>query len=178
MGRLSSKVSISYNPQEFKKAYKVLKNADKDLKEGATIGATKFSNRFYKKIRRAVRTGGVGYNIAPLSPFTLEKRRRYNITSDIPFNFFGIYYSSIQLRKTPGGVMVGFKKGVRHPVLKNKKGLTIAQIAYILEKGGGRIPKRDLWAQVYKSMGGDKAANKQVRASIRTLFRNRYNVRL
>ena len=71
------------------------------------------------------------------------------------------YYHAIGVYKRGRNIFVGVNSSVKktRPDGRNS-GLTLLQVAKILEFGGGKVPARPLWIPLFESVGG-KAKFKQ-----------------
>ena len=136
------------------------------IQHGYDIGVAKFSDKLIRIIRKAIHThkppAGSGVQWAPL------KRNHDG----------GIYYLKCEYNKAvgiyknrnkPSGnmILVGMPSGTKH-----YSGLTLNQLAIILEYGNENIPARPLWRPSLKSAGGSKELRnilmKEIRRSIMT----------
>lgn len=127
------------------------------IQKGYDRGTELFSNRLLRIIRKAVQSHtpppGSGVYWAPLSRKSKGKGIYY---------LKGVYYRNIGIYKYRGRVLVGLPSNARH-----YSGLTLNQLAIILEYGNGKIPARPLWRPATKAAGGTKELRRILMREIR-----------
>lgn len=131
------------------------------IQHGYDIGVAKFSDKLIRIIRKAIHThkppAGSGVQWAPL-----KRNHKGGI-----YYLRGTYYKSIGVYKYRNRILVGMPSGTKH-----YSGLTLNQLAIILEYGNENIPARPLWRSSLKSAGGSKELRnilmKEIRRSIIT----------
>ena len=93
-----------------------------------------------------------GDNWPPLAEATLARKRRLGLRREILRATDQMYQAfAIEVSRKPGriseaipfGIRVGFGGGMQYPH-DTAKGLTIAELASIHQKGGGRLPQRKI----------------------------------
>lgn len=131
------------------------------IQHGYDIGVAKFSDKLIRIIRKAIHThkppAGSGVQWAPL---------KRNHDGGI-YYLKGDYYKAVGVYKYRNRILVGMPSGTKH-----YSGLTLNQLAIILEYGNENIPARPLWRPSLKSAGGSKELRnilmKEIRRSIMT----------
>lgn len=131
------------------------------IQHGYDIGVAKFSDKLIRIIRKAIHThkppAGSGVQWAPL---------KRNHGGGI-YYLKGEYYKAVGIYKYRNRILVGMPSGTKH-----YSGLTLNQLAIILEYGNENIPARPLWGPSLKSAGGSKELRntlmKEIRRSIMT----------
>lgn len=131
------------------------------IQHGYDIGVAKFSDKLIRIIRKAIHThkppAGSGVQWTPL-------KRNHD---DGIYYLKGDYYKAVGVYKYRNRILVGMPSGTKH-----YSGLTLNQLAIILEYGNENIPARPLWRPSLKSAGGPKELRnilmKEIRRSIMT----------
>lgn len=149
---------------DWKRVTNALSNLQPALSNGYDIGATQAMKEVEKTVKKAIRSGAPPPNSGvywqPLAASTIIRYGKHGI-----YRLTLAYYRSIKLQKTKKGrITVGVSTNMKHPL---HKGLTIVQIANILENGNGRIPSRPLWAPSLKSVGGRPFIRSRILKSIK-----------
>ena len=139
------------------------------IQHGYDIGVAKFSDKLIRIIRKAIHThkppAGSGVQWAPLKR-NHDGGIKRNHDGGI-YYLKGDYYKAVGVYKYRNRILVGMPSGTKH-----YSGLTLNQLAIILEYGNENIPARPLWRPSLKSAGGPKELRnilmKEIRRSIMT----------
>lgn len=144
-----------------------------DILKGYEIATNKYANKLLKIIKRAVLSGtpppNSGVNWPPLAPTTIKRYGAhpiYNLTS-----YFGRTIGLFQYKhRTYVGLPLGKGKS-------SSGGLTLNQLAKLLEFGGEHIPPRPLWAPSFKSAGGTDELRRNILTEIRRKLGSSFGIR-
>lgn len=139
---------------QWKLTERVLTTLPDAVRRGYDSGVNKFSRTLLQVIKRAIATGTPPKG----SGITWQPTKRGNK----PYYIQGEFYRSIGLYKYKSRTLVGMPINIRH-----RKGLTLNQLAILLENGSPRIPARPLWRPAYKAAGGNTAMKKVLLTEIR-----------
>lgn len=135
------------------------------IKKGYENGSEKFSKLLINIVKRAIRSGrppqGSGVHWEPLSDNTISRWGDHGI-----YDLKGVYSRSIGIHKYKSRTFIGIPIGSRPS--NPRSGITLNQVAIILEYGSDRIPARPLWAPSLKSVGGMGKLKKEIMHGIRT----------
>ena len=128
-----------------------------------------------KLVKHYIRTNGGELGWAPLKPSTIAKKTKKGYSGDTLYRMTGTYMGAIKTWRKGDNIYVGLERGLHHPI---SKGLTIGQIANVLEYGSQArgIPARPLWAPAFRKFGGSKKIRRLILWHIRAQFRLRYGI--
>lgn len=151
------------NQGNWERADRGLSQLQPAIQKGYDKGASIFTNKLLRIIRKAVAThtppAGSGISWPPLSRPSKGKGIYYNK---------GDFYRAIGIYHYRGKTLVGMPSGNRH-----YSGLTLNQLAIILEYGNEKIPARPLWRPSVKSAGGVKELRRILLREIRRSIMSR-----
>lgn len=132
----------------------------KAIQKGYDNGTVKFGNKLLRVVKKAI----TSHQPPPGGGVTWKPLSRKSKGGGIYYNT-GQYFRSIGIYSYRGRVLVGMPNNTKH-----KNGLTLNQLAIILEYGNGNIPARPLWRPSLKASGGTKELKrillKEIRHSI------------
>lgn len=151
------------NQGNWEKVDKGLAQLQPAIKKGYEVGVSRFSNKLLRIIRKAISThtppAGSGISWAPLSRKSKGKGIYYNK---------GDFYRAVGIYQYRNRILVGLPPGTKH-----YSGLTLNQLAIILEYGNDKIPARPLWRPSLKSAGGRKELKRILLKEIRRTIMSR-----
>lgn len=153
-------VKIWANPRQQKKAEELLRKTPEILQQAYTNTAQRFGDRLAKMAKTCLRKGmppkNSGVSWPPHAASTTRRLGEHTL-----LYWSSQYYHAIGVYKRGRNIFVGVNSSVKktRPDGRNS-GLTLLQVAKILEFGGGKVPARPLWIPLFESVGG-KAKFKQ-----------------
>ena len=153
-------VKIWANPRQQKKAEELLRKTPEILQQAYKNTAQRFGDRLAKMAKTCLRNGippkNSGVSWPPHAASTTRRLGEHTL-----LYWSSQYYHAIGVYKRGRNIFVGVNSGVKktRPDGRNS-GLTLLQVAKILEFGGGKVPARPLWIPLFESVGG-KAKFKQ-----------------
>ena len=153
-------VKIWANPRQQKKAEELLRKTPEILQQAYKNTAQRFGDRLAKMAKTCLRKGippkNSGVSWPPHAASTTRRLGEHTL-----LYWSSQYYHAIGLYTRGRNIFVGVESGVKktRPDGRNS-GLTLLQVAKILEFGGGKVPARPLWIPLFESVGG-KAKFKQ-----------------
>lgn len=124
------------------------------IQQGYNVGSKKYADRVLKIIRRAIISGSP----PPGSGVTWKPTVRGNK----PYYIEGDFYRAIGIYNYKKRTLIGMPIARNHP-----GGLTLNQLAILLEFGNYRIPDRPLWKPAHDSAGGVKKMKSVLMLEIR-----------
>ena len=153
-------VKIWANPRQQKKAEELLRKTPEILQQAYKNTAQRFGDRLAKMAKTCLRKGippkNSGVSWPPHAASTTRRLGEHTL-----LYWSSQYYHAIGVYTRGRNIFVGVKSRVKktRPDGRNS-GLTLLQVAKILEFGGGKVPARPLWIPLFESVGG-KAKFKQ-----------------
>lgn len=144
-----------------------------DILKGYEIATNKYANKLLRIIKRAVLSGtpppGGGVNWPPLSPDTIKRYGDHPI-----YNLTGTFSKAIGFFHYKSRTYVGL------PLARGRSssgGLTLNQLAKLLEFGGTHIPPRPLWGPSFKAAGGIDELRRNILTEIRRKLGSSFGIR-
>lgn len=124
------------------------------ISKGSDKGQESAAKQLYRIVRRHIINNGSSLGWAPLSLDYQFKKAKSGFPPGRMYYASGTYYNNIKVWKKGGNTYVGIKARVKSG--SSKQGLTLGQIARILEYGSSarNIPARPLWTPSFKDFGG------------------------
>ena len=153
-------VKIWANPRQQKKAEELLRKTPEILQQAYKNTAQRFGDRLAKMAKTCLRKGIPPHNSGvSWPPHAASTTRRLGEHTLLYWS--SQYYHAIGVYKRGRNIFVGVNSGVKKTRPDgHTSGLTLLQVAKILEFGGGKVPARPLWIPLFESVGG-KAKFKQ-----------------
>lgn len=159
------------------------KDRNNIIHKATRIACIEYGNTIVTAARRCIVTGipPKGYTWPALSDFY---SKTFNKSKHSFYSLTGQYYRSIAVRKEKasiaGGngrtkeiISVGLPSGVKKEAVPGgfgPQGLTLVQVARLLETGGkvgkGRIPPRPLWKGLFEQFPTDRQIKARIRKEI------------
>lgn len=159
---------------DWNKVIRTLDDVPYIIKTGALLGQEAAAKKLIKIVKHHIKSNGGELGWPPLKASTQTAKNKKGYTGDSIYVMTGTYFRSIKKWKKRGVIYVGLKRGVKHPT----SGLTIGQIANILEYGSQArgLPPRPLWGPSFKQLGGSKKIRKLILWHIAAQFRMRHGI--
>lgn len=170
-GNLEIKVR---NEFEWTRARKAVGDIPKAIRLGYTEAVEKFSSKLVKYIKNMMASGDPSW--APLSPATLRTYKKKYPSATHPWYRSGTMANSVDLYEEENGnrVYVGLSQYNWYEEQDwgedTRRGLTMIQLAKMLEFGGGRggkIPARPLFSKALEKVGGQSEIRRYILESLR-----------
>lgn len=185
MQRLSLPVDIQIyvNPRDQQKALQFFRRCPEIMRKAYEKGSRRFAKILLDIVKRSLATGnpppGSGVSWPPLSEKTKKAYKSWGFENTHLWYVIGNMYRRVGIFATRGNktIYVGFPQGVRatHPNKNAQRNLntrpTLQALAKLLEKGGGRVPARPLFAPAFKVAGGTSRLNRFIIEELRKEFR-------
>lgn len=152
---------------EWKRAEEVIDDLPNILQGSYEIAAAKFSKDLLNIVRKSIKTGNPPGGLVHWPPLSYDYSMKKG--HDRPYIFSGYYSRSVSIFKRGKKVFIGLPPGVRYPNRGKRAGLTLNQVAKILEFGSNKvgIPARPLWGPALITAGGVKQIRKEILTNIR-----------
>ena len=164
-------VKIWANPRQQKKAEELLRKTPEILQQAYKNTAQRFGDRLAKMAKTCLRNGippkNSGVSWPPHAASTTRRLGEHTL-----LYWSSQYYHAIGVYKRGRNIFVGVNSGVKktRPDGRNS-GLTLLQVAKILEFGGGKVPARPLWIPLFESVGGKAKFKQELVKEIRKQIR-------
>ena len=130
---------------------------------GYDRAVSRYARKLLSIIREAIQTGGPPGSIwEPHSDSTMATYKSHGWVVGQPYYRTGVFYRSLGLYSFRGRTYVGLQNNIR-----TENGLTLVQLARILENGTEKIPARPLFSPSFQAVGGTSELRAQILKSIR-----------
>ena len=168
------RLEIKTNEHEWMRVRSFIDGLDKDIKRGYCDAVRKFSNRLISSIKQTMEHGDPSW--APLSQETLRTYAKKYPAADHPWYRSGKMHDSVALIEEENGIRmyVGIPQYVYYEPQDwgedTRQGLTMVQLAKMLEFGGGRdnkITARPLFSKALEKAGGQREIRRYILESLR-----------
>ena len=165
-------VKIWANPRQQKKAEELLRKTPDILRQAYLNTAKRFGDRLAKMAKTCLRKGmpppNSGVSWPPHAASTTRRLGEHTL-----LYWSSQYYRAIGVYQRGKNIFVGVKSGTKktRPDRSNPSGLTLLQVAKILEFGGGIVPARPLWIPLFESVGGKAEFKQELVKEIRKQIR-------
>lgn len=165
-------VKIWANPSQQRKATELLKKTPQILNQAYVNTAKRFGERLAKMAKTCLRKGmpppNSGVSWPPHAASTTRRLGAHTL-----LYWSTQYYHAIGVYTRGKHIFVGVKASQRktRPDKSSPSGLTLTQVAKILEFGGGRVPARPLWIPLLESVGGKAKFKQELVKEIRKQMR-------
>lgn len=135
-------------------------NLQQATMEGYDKGISIIGKKVLYIVKRAIATGipPGGVQWPPLAMSTIRAHGDH-----LTYYLTGLFFRAMTLKQRRGRTFIGMPYNMSRP----GAGITMNQLAIILEHGNDRIPARPLWKPSYKQFGGNKEASKLLLKCIR-----------
>ena len=164
-------VKIWANPKQQKRAEELIRKSPEIFRQAYLNTAKRFGNRLAKMAKTCIKNGmpppNSGVSWPPHAASTTRRLGEHTL-----LYWSSQYYRAVGVYTRGRYVFVGVKSGVKktRPDGHNS-GLTLLQVAKILEFGGGKIPARPLWIPLFESVGGKAKFKQELVKEIRKQMR-------
>lgn len=147
------------------------------IRLGSAKGEYSAARHLRRIVRRNIRNNGASLGWEPLSEDYKKWKGKHGYPESRIYYASGSYYNNITVWVNDGRTYVGVKKRVRSQ--SSKRGLTIGQIARILEHGSisTNLPARPLWAPSFQQFGGTRRIKGFIVWHIRDQIRKKTGLR-
>lgn len=165
-------VKIWANPRQQRKAEELLRKTPEILRKAYLNTAKRFGDRLAKMAKTCLRKGmpppNSGVSWPPHAASTTRRLGEHTL-----LYWSSQYYRAIGVYQRGKNIFVGVKSGTKktRPDGSNPSGLTLLQVAKILEFGGGKVPARPLWIPLFESVGGKAEFKQELVKEIRKQMR-------
>lgn len=165
-------VNIYANPTQQRKAEQLLKKTPEILNQAYLNTANRFGERLARMAKTCLRRGmpppNSGVSWPPHAASTTRRLGAHTL-----LYWSTQYYHAIGVYKRGKYVFVGVRSNTKktRPDGSNPSGLTLTQVAKILEFGGGKVPARPLWIPLLDSVGGKAQFKQELVKEIRKQMR-------
>lgn len=156
---------------DWERAGKLISSLEPAMRIGGKLGQAAVAKKIYTLVRKRIRSNGEG-TWRNSQSYELWKEKQKPSSSGKIYRLTGTYYKNIEVYTKDLNYYVGLKpRKFAVDIQGRTKGITLHQIAQILEYGNHEISAKPLWGPVRKQMG-----NTQIRSII--LWHIRKQIRL
>lgn len=164
-------VKIWANPRQQRKAEELLKKTPEILHQAYLNTAKRFGERLAKMAKTCLRRGmppsNSGVSWPPHAASTTRRLGEHTL-----LYWSSQYYRAVGVYTRGRNIFVGVKSSVKKTRPDGRtSGLTLLQVAKVLEFGGGKIPARPLWIPLFESVGGKAKFKQELVKEIRKQMR-------
>lgn len=164
-------VKIWANPRQQRKAEELLKKTPEILHQAYLNTAKRFGERLAKMAKTCLRNGmpppNSGVSWPPHAASTTRRLGEHTL-----LYWSSQYYHAVGVYTRGRNIFVGVKSSVKKTRPDGRtSGLTLLQVAKVLEFGGGKIPARPLWIPLFESVGGKAKFKQELVKEIRKQIR-------
>ncbi len=164
-------VKIWANPRQQRKAEELLKKTPEILHQAYLNTAKRFGERLAKMAKTCLRNGmppsNSGVSWPPHAASTTRRLGEHTL-----LYWSSQYYHAVGVYTRGRNIFVGVKSSVKKTRPDGRtSGLTLLQVAKVLEFGGGKIPARPLWIPLFESVGGKAKFKQELVKEIRKQMR-------
>lgn len=164
-------VKIWANPRQQKKAEELLRKTPEILHQAYLNTAKRFGDRLAKMAKTCLRKGmpppNSGVSWPPHAASTTRRLGEHTL-----LYWSSQYYHAVGVYTRGRNIFVGVKSGVKKTRPDGyDSGLTLLQVAKILEFGSSKIPARPLWIPLFESVGGKAKFKQELVKEIRKQIR-------
>lgn len=164
-------VKIWANPRQQRKAEELLKKTPEILHQAYLNTAKRFGERLAKMAKTCLRKGmppsNSGVSWPPHAASTTRRLGEHTL-----LYWSSQYYHAVGVYTRGRYIFVGVKSSVKKTRPDGRtSGLTLLQVAKVLEFGGGKIPARPLWIPLFESVGGKAKFKQELVKEIRKQMR-------
>lgn len=133
------------------------------IQRGYDRAVSRYARNLLQIIKGAIQSGNPPNSVwEPHSDSTMRTYKSHGWVVGQPYYRTGVFYRSLSLYEYRGRTYVGLPSGIR-----TENGLTLVQLARLLESGSDKIPARPLFAPSFQAAGGTTELRKQILKSIR-----------
>lgn len=133
------------------------------IQRGYDKAVSKYARKLLRVIQESIQNGGPPNSIwEPHSESTMRTYKSHGWVVGQPYYRTGLFYRSLGLYEYRGKTYIGLPSGTR-----TENGLTMVQLARLLESGSDRIPARPLFKPSLEAVGGTSELRAQILTGIR-----------
>lgn len=171
MSTVLGNVKIWANPRQQRKAEELLKKTPEIFHQAYLNTAKRFGERLAKMAKTCLRKGmppsNSGVSWPPHAASTTRRLGEHTL-----LYWSSQYYHAVGVYTRGRNIFVGVKSSVKKIRPDGRtSGLTLLQVAKVLEFGGGKIPARPLWIPLFESVGGKAKFKQELVKEIRKQMR-------
>lgn len=134
------------------------------IQRGYDRATSKYAKKLLNTIKGAIVGGGPPGSIwEPHSISTMETYKNHGWTVGKPYYRTGMFYRSIGMYSYKGRIYIGLPSNT-----KTENGLTLVQLARLLETGNDFIPSRPLFKPSFEAVGGNSVLRSEILKYIRS----------
>lgn len=153
-----------YMEGKWEKVTSALKDLGPAIQKGYDKAVSKYSRKLLRVIKEAIQGGGPPGSIwKPQADSTMATYKAHGWVVGKPYYRTGLFYRSLGMYSYRGKVYIGLPSNTR-----TENGLTLVQLARILEAGTDKIPARPLFAPSLEAVGGTTTLRREILKSIRS----------
>lgn len=148
---------------DWQKVTSAVSNIGPAIQRGYDRAVNRYARKLLRVLKESIQNGGPPGSIwEPQSDATMRTYKSHGWVVGQPYYRTGLFYRSLSMYEYRGRTYVGLPSGIR-----TENGLTLVQLARLLETGNEKIPARPLFSPALQSVGGTSELRKQILKSIR-----------
>lgn len=133
------------------------------IQRGYDRVVSRYARKLLRILKESIRDGGPHGSIwEPQAESTKKTYRAHGWVVGHPYNRTGLFLRSLGMYEYKGRTYIGLPSNIR-----TREGLTMVQLARLLEAGSEKIPARPLFSPALQAVGGTSELRKQILKSIR-----------
>lgn len=150
---------------DWEKLDNLLNSKNPQIQSVCFVGMEKFAKRYKKLLKFHITTGGKAFGYPPLKNSYIENKERLGYVTTM-FNLTRSLWGAITIKvnKRENNIGVGIDSKQKKNTIKKgvANTLTISQYAQLLQEGTKYEPKRPIFTDVFKRIGGKEAIGIQI----------------
>lgn len=133
------------------------------IQRGYDRAVNRYTRKLLNVIKTAIQDGGPPGSIwEPQAESTIRTYLSHGWVVGQPYYRTGLFYRSLGMYSYKGRIYIGLPSNIR-----TREGLTLVQLARLLESGSEKIPARPLFSPSLQAVGGTSELRAQILKSIR-----------